>query len=152
MILYLAEHWVLIIATVLLVVALSAGAWFLKNWKLALAAIVITCAGFAYQAIDMAATNRQIAKEHAEQLATLQKRILTIAMVSERDAQQAQADQFKQTQLEQLASETPPNNAPCLDAAAANRVWTVRQLANSGPAPVPSRRVSNVFQRRAGHP
>ena len=50
---YLGAHWVLFILVVLSVAGLSAGAWFLKNWKLAAFAIALTVAGLAYQAASM---------------------------------------------------------------------------------------------------
>lgn len=148
---YIGAHWFLILSVILGTAGLAAFAWFTKNWKAALAAIVLVFAGLAYQSADLGGYKRRIDEEKAQQIQTLQNRILTLSIISAKDNQQAIADAYTNSKLKDLASETPRNDGPCLDAAAAHRVWAVRQLA-SGAAPLPARRVSNVLPWRRGKP
>lgn len=123
----------------------------LKYWKIGLIGIAaLFIAGFCIH-LDRAGYQRRVNEDKAAQIETLQKRILTLSMITEKDNQRAVADAFLNTKLKDLASATPRNDGPCLDAAAAHRVWTVRQLA-SGSTPVPSRRVPNVLPWRRNGP
>jgi hypothetical protein len=148
---YIGAHWFLILSVVAGTAGLAAFAWFTKNWKAALAAVVLVMAGLFYQSADLGGYKRALDEQKAAEIQTLQTRLLTVSMLNANDAKRAVADQFVLTQLEKLASETPPNLGPCLDAAAAHRVWAVRSL-NAGSAPVPARRISNVFQRALKRP
>ncbi len=136
----------LIASLTLTTVALGAFAWFAKNWKAAVAAVVLVAAGFAYQQADLGGYKRRLDEEKAAQIELLQTRLLTLAIVSEKDHQQVISDNFLNSKMKQLASETPKNDGPCLDADAARRVWAIRGTV-SGPAPVPARRHSILFPR-----
>jgi hypothetical protein len=144
--LYLATHWVLVIVVVLAVVGFGIAAWVFRNWKLALAAIVLAVAGFMYQGAVMHGINVQLEKDMAEQLEISNGRQATINTLTLKDAFQAKKDSDANEALERTASETPKNDGPCLAADAAHRVWSIRQ-AVTGATPVPARRIPNVLSR-----
>lgn len=150
--LYVTSHWTLIIAAVLVVATLSAASWFLKNWKYAAAAIAVAVVGFLYQGAVTSGIKEQAAKDLQVQADTYNGRIATMNTLTLKDGLQAQADDKSNRELETLASDTPKNDSPCLDAAAAHRVWAVRQAAIAGTTPVRSSRVSNVFPWRNRNP
>lgn len=136
---YIMAHWFLILSVVGLALGLATFAWFTKNWKAALAAVVLVFAGLAYQSADLGGYKRALDERKAEQIKTLTDRLALTGILAAADAHRAQADAALNTQLEDLARDTPPNAAVCLDAAAAHRVWAVRRAARTGAAPVPSR-------------
>ena len=148
---YLAAHWVLVLLVVLSVAGLSAGAWFLKNWKLAAAAIVLTVAGLAYQAASMEGYKRKVAEDAQEQLSTLKHRLGALQLTQALYAQKAAADAYLNTQLETLSRETPRNDSACLDLPAARRV---RAIGSGQPvaAPISPRRLTDLFPNRSGRP
>jgi cell division protein FtsB len=123
---YLGSNWVLVIICVLAVIVLGYLAFILKNWKIALAAIVLVCFGLAYQKANMDGYKRRVNEEAAAQVKLLNDRIATMTLVTALDAQRAKDDQEKISELERLASETPPNTGVCLDADATRRVRAIR--------------------------
>jgi apolipoprotein N-acyltransferase len=123
---YLGANFALILVVVLLVVALGAIAWFAKNWKVAVAAVLVVCAGLGYQQIDKNAYQRRVSEEAAERVAVLQSRLDTLQAVSQADAERALKASAIITELERTANMTPPNNGPCLDANAASRVGDIK--------------------------
>lgn len=123
---YIGANFALILVVVLLVVALGAIAWFAKNWKVAIAAILLVCAGLGYQQIDKNAYQRRVSEEAAAQVKVLQGRLDTLTAVSQADAERALAASAVITELERTASLTPPNDGPCLDANAASRVGDIK--------------------------
>lgn len=123
---YLGANFALIIVVVLLVIALGAIAWFAKNWKVAVAAILLVCAGLGYQQIDKNAYQRRVSEEAAERVAVLQGRLDTLQAVSQADAERALKASAIITELERTASMTPPNAGPCLDEGAAGRVGDIK--------------------------
>lgn len=143
---YIGAHWFLILSVVGISAALAAVAWFTKNWKAAVAAIVLVFFGLAYQSADLGGYKRRVDEAKAEQIKTLTDRLAVTNLVTSMDAYVALANAKLNTQMEDLARETPANAAVCLDAAAAHRVWAVRHLTVPGAAPLPARRVPNVLQ------
>jgi Flp pilus assembly protein TadB len=123
---YLGAHWALIIAVALVVIVLGALAWFLKNWKLAVAAFAVLAVGFAYQAVDMQGYKRRVAEDAARQVKVLQDRLDTLNAVNRAYSSRYADDQKKFSELEKKASETPPNSSVCLDRAGARRVQSIR--------------------------
>lgn len=123
---YVGSNFSLIIVTTLAVVALGAVAWFAKNWKVAVAAVMALGAGFAYMHIDKAAYQRRVAEEAAAQVKVLQGRLDTIAAINQAYTARYSEDQKQISKLEKEASETPPNSGPCLDRDAARRVRSIR--------------------------
>lgn len=123
---YLGANFALILVVVLLVLALGAIAWFAKNWKVAVAAILLVCAGLGYQQIDKSAYQRRVSEEAAERVAVLQGRLDTLQAVSQADAERALKASAVITELERTASLTPPNAGPCLDEGAAGRVGGIK--------------------------
>jgi CBS-domain-containing membrane protein len=123
---YLGANFALILVVVMLVVALGAIAWFAKNWKVAVAAILLVCAGLGYQQIDKNAYQRRVSEEAAQQVKVLQDRLTTLQDVSKADAERALAANAIITELERTASMTPANDGPCLDAGAAARVGDIK--------------------------
>ncbi len=148
---YLGAHWVLFILVVLSVSGLSAGAWFLKNWKLAAAAIVLTVVGLAYQAASMEGYKRKVAEDAQEQLRTLKHRLGAIQLTQALDAQRSTADVYLNSKLETLSRETPHNDSACLDIDAARRVRAIRSV-QPVAAPLSPRRLTDVLQKRSGRP
>jgi hypothetical protein len=148
---YLGSHWMLFIAVVLSVVGLAAASWFLKNWKFAAAAIVLTIAGFAYQASNIDGYKRKAAEDAQVQIDTLKNRILASAMIAAADTQRATADAYLNTQLDALSRETPPNASACLDADAARRVRAIG-AGQPSAATVSTRRHPIVLPWRSGRP
>lgn len=144
---YIGAHWLLILSVLGGTAGLLAFAWFTKNWKAALAAVVLVFAGLVYQHADLGGYKRALDEQKAAQIETLQKRLLAVNMITAQDSQRAVADAFLNSKLKALARETPANAGPCLDASAAHRVWAVRSAA-SLPAPLPARRISDVLQGR----
>jgi hypothetical protein len=137
----------LIISVILGVIGLVAFAWFAKNWKAALCAILLVVAGLAYQSADLGGYKRRLDEEKAAEISLLRNRLATLSLVTSMDAQRALSDAKLNEQLKDLARDTPKNDSPCLDAAAARRVWAIR---GSEPlaATVRTGRVSKLLQRR----
>jgi len=148
---YLGAHWALFLLVVLSVAGLSAGAWFLRNWKLAAAAIVLTVVGLAYQSSNIDGYKRRAAEQAQEQIQTLQRRLGALQLTAALDAQRATSDAFLNSKLDALSRETPSNAGPCLDLAAARRVRTIGS-SEPGPAPVTARRYTSLLQRRSAAP
>ena len=123
---YLGAHWALIIAVALVVIVLGALAWFLKNWKLAIAAFTVLAVGFAYQAVDMQGYKRRVTEDAARQVKVLQERLDTLNAINRAYSSRYADDQKKLSELEKQASETPPNSSPGLPADAARRVRNIR--------------------------
>lgn len=148
---YLGSHWTLFVIVVLSVLGLAAASWFLKNWKLAAAAIVLTVAGLAYQSSNMDGYKRRVNEEAQAQVKTLQTRLLALSMITAADTQRATFDAYLNTKLDTLSRETPKNDSACLDADAARRV---RAIGAPEPraTPVPSRRHTGVLPWRSGRP
>jgi len=123
---YVTANFALILVVVLAVVALGALAWFAKNWKLALAALVVLALAFAYQQIDRNAYQRRVSEEAATKVAIIQKRLEALNSLAEAYTARYEADQAELTKLKRIASETPINRSPCLDLNAARRVRDIR--------------------------
>lgn len=143
---YILAHLGLILSCVLGVVALSAVAVFAKNWKAAVAAVVLTIAGLAYQEADLGGYKRRLNEEAQAQVAILNGRIATLAAITKAYNERSIADAAKITELETQASETPKNDGSCFDAPTAHRV---RSIGSAAPvaAPVPTRRPTNLLPR-----
>ena len=111
---------------VLSVVALAAVAWFARNWKVAVAAIVILAAGLAYQQIDKAAYQRAVNEQKARELRVLQDRINTLSEINRADAKRAAQSEATINALREKASHTPANNSPGLPKDAAERIGDIK--------------------------
>lgn len=123
---YIGSNFALILVVVLAVVALGAVAWFAKNWKVAVAALLVLGAGLAYQHIDKTAYQRRVSEEAAAEVATLKGRLATLQKQTAADAERAKADAAYIESLEALAGETPPNNTPAIDKSTANRIGAIK--------------------------
>jgi CBS-domain-containing membrane protein len=123
---YIGAHWALIVVVVLATMALGYLAFVLRNWKVALAAIVLVCAGLAYQSADLAGYKRRVNEESAARITQLESRIAVLDTLQNDNARRALADSLEISRLEGLASETPPNNGACFDAATSRRVRDVK--------------------------
>lgn len=122
---YLGANAALIAVVALAIIALGALAWFAKNWKLAVAAVVILAAGFSYMQIDKNAYQRRVAEEKAEQVRTLQNRIDTLNKANQADAERAIENATEIARLDALAHDTPANSGDCLDIDATRRVRSI---------------------------
>jgi signal transduction histidine kinase len=149
---YFTSHWVLFIIVVLLVIALLAATWFLKNWKYAAAAILLTVFALAYQSANMDGYKRKVAEDAQAQVVVLQKRLLTLNIVAQADAARQKVDREYMDQLEAKVSETPHNDSPCLDLDAARRVRGIRSGIGHKPTTHTARRPSVVLQKRSAAP
>lgn len=123
---YIGSNFALILVVVLAVVALGAIAWFARNWKVAIAALLVLGAGLAYQQIDKNAYQRRVSEEAAAQVKTLQNRLDTLQKQTAADAERAKADAAYIDALEALAGDTPRNDTPALDKATANRIGAIK--------------------------
>jgi hypothetical protein len=122
----LGANFALVLVVVLAVVALGAVAWFAKNWKVAVAALVVAAAGFGAQQFDKNGYDRRVAEEVAEQTKVLQGRLDALQAVTQADAMRALKANARIAELEARAAETPTNNAPCLPEDAAMRVGGIQ--------------------------
>lgn len=123
---YLGSHWELVIIVVLGVAVLGYGAFALRNWKIAAAAIVLTCLAFAYQRAQIDGYNRRVAEDVASQTKILQGRIDALNLLALKDAMQAQKDAANISELRKKSEDTPKNDSACLDRAAVGRVRDIR--------------------------
>ena len=123
---YIGSNFALILVVVLAVVALGAVAWFAKNWKVAVAALLVLGAGLAYQHIDKTAYQRRVSEEAAAEVATLKGRLATLQKQTAADAERAKADAAYIESLEAQAGETPANNTPAIDKSTANRIGAIK--------------------------
>lgn len=123
---YITSNFALILIVTLAVVALGAVAWFAKNWKVAVAAVVVLAAGLAYQHIDKTAYQRRVAEEAAQQVKVLQGRLDTLQAVNVADVERALAANARIQELEALARQTPANDAECFSEDAAKRVGDIQ--------------------------
>lgn len=120
---YIGSNAALIVVVVLVVIALGAVAWFAKNWKVAVAAIVVLAVALAYQQIDKNAYERAVAAQAAAQVKVLQGRLAALNKINADNAEQALADA---AEIQRLQQQTPPNSSPCLDVDAAKRIGAIR--------------------------
>jgi hypothetical protein len=123
---YIGSNFALILVVALAVIALGAVAWFAKNWKVAVAAVIVLGLGLAYQQIDKNAYQRAVAEQAAAKVAILQDRLDTLTKVAEADAARAAEDALYIAALEAHAGTTPPNGGPCLPADAAKRIGGIK--------------------------
>lgn len=146
---YIMAHWFLILSVIGGTAALVAFAWFTKNWKAALAAVVLVFAALAYQSADLGGYKRALDEAKAREIAILQGRIDTLSLVGDLDAKRAAADAQLNHKDESLTLETPPNAGACLPRAAVSRL---RAIGANGPvaAPAPARRYPKLLPKRSG--
>lgn len=123
---YLGGHWTLAIACVLGVAALGAVAFFLRNWKFAVAAVVLAIAGFLYQGAVTDGIKLQMAKDAKERITFLQDYIDGVNAANEADAKRALEDHNTIEKLQEQVSATPKNDSSCLDSGAAGRLRNIR--------------------------
>jgi len=123
---YVSANLALILVVILVVVALGALAWFVRNWKVAVAALAVLAMAFAYQQIDRNAYQRRVAEEAALKVGLMQKRLEALNSLTEAYNARYEADQAELDKLKRLASETPNDNRPCLGIDAARRVRDIR--------------------------
>ena len=145
---YIVAHLGLILSVVVGTVALSAFAVFAKNWKAAVAALVLVGAGLAFQEADLGGYKRRVSEEAQEQVAILNGRLATLSAVTKAYNERSVMDAAKITELEDQARATPTNDGVCLDANSARRVRAI-----GGPVPLaapvsPKRRPSVLPWRR----
>jgi ABC-type bacteriocin/lantibiotic exporter with double-glycine peptidase domain len=123
---FLLTNWQAILALGLLVVILGALAWFLKNWKLAVAAVAIAALYFAGQALWTNGYKTHVAEEVEKQTKALREQINQMNVAAEMDAQRAIDDANKISELETKSNETPANSGACLDIDGARRVRDIK--------------------------
>lgn len=123
---YIGSNFALITVVVLVVVALATIAWFARNWKVAVAAVIVIAVALAYQQIDKNAFERALHEQKARELAVLRKQITELAKINQADTERALADAAEIARLEALAGATPPNDRACLDTDAARRVRAIQ--------------------------
>lgn len=123
---YLGSHWELVIIVVLGVAVLGYGAFALRNWKIAAAAIVLTCLAFAYQRAQIDGYNRRVAEDVAKETQIYKDRIDALNTLALKDAMQAQKDAANISELRKKSEDTPKNDSACLDRAAVGRVRDIR--------------------------
>lgn len=123
---FLGANWAMAIAVVLAVVVLGAIAFFLKNWKAALAAICLIGASFVFQQIDRNAYQRRVNEEARERVKLLAARAKLAEEIADLNMARAERDAKTIEDLERKASETPADDGVCLDAAAAGRVRDIK--------------------------
>lgn len=149
---YFAAHWVLFVIVVLAVIGLLAATWFLKNWKFAAAAIVLVIAALAYQSANMDGYKRKVDEDAKAQVVVLQKRLLAVNFALADDAKLAAANAELNSKLEALSRETPHNDSPCLDLAAARRVRAIRSGLGHRPAAPATRRPASLLPKLSPAP
>jgi apolipoprotein N-acyltransferase len=123
---YIGSNFALILVVTLAVAALGAFAWFARNWKAAVAALALLAAGFTYMQIDKSVYQRRVAEEAASKVRVMEDRLRIMSAISKAYTDSYVVDQNALNELKRRASETPPNNAPCLDRDAARRVQSIR--------------------------
>jgi cell division protein FtsB len=142
----------LFIIVVLAVVGFGLLAWFTKNLKWVLGAVVLVIAGLAYQSANIDGYKRKAAEDAQAQVSLLQKRIGTLLLAQALDAKRASLDSYFNTKLDALSRETPYNPSPCLDLSAARRVRAISSAKPLSGSRVPSSRLTSVLQRRSEAP
>lgn len=151
---YVGANWALILVVVLAVAGLGAVAFFAKNWKVAVAALAVLAAGFAYQQIDKNAYQRRVAEEAADKVRALEERLNVLNAANEQDAMRATADAARISELEDKTNAMPPPASPGraggLDRAAARRVSAIRWAdpGQGGPATGAIRHPDLLSRRR----
>lgn len=123
---HIAGNSSLIIGFVALIAALGAFAFFARDWRALVAALVVLAVGMGVQQIDKSAYERALSEQKARELAVLQKRINQLAKINQVDTERALADAAEIARLEALAGDTPPNDRPCLPADASKRIDAIR--------------------------
>lgn len=125
LLLYLATHWVIVLAVVLGVIGLGIAAYVYENLHFAVFAAALAVAGFLYQGAVMSGIQDQLNKDAVAQSETYKNRLREIGVLSLKDAAQSKIDADKIDKLESRASETPKNVGACFDAATALRVSNI---------------------------
>lgn len=149
---YIFAHWFLILSVITGTVALVAFAWFAKNWKAAVAAVVLVMAGLFYQSADIGGYKRALDERKAEQIRMLNDRIATLSLINAADTQRVLSDAKLNNQLEDLSRDTPPNTGACLDRAAAGRVRSIGPQSVPGAVAPPARRHPKLLPFSSKHP
>lgn len=126
LLLYLASHWVLVLATTLTVIGLGVAAYVLKNLKFALAAIAVAIAGFMYQGAVMHGIQLKTAADAAFKIEILEDNISTMNKAAALHNAKVLQDAATIEELENKANETPANSSAALDRDAASRVRAIR--------------------------
>lgn len=120
---YIGSNFALIAVVVLVVAALVVIAIFSRNWKVAVAALIVTAAGLGYQHLDKMIYQRFVAEQAANEIAMLKGRLKTLSDANEAHAKRAAADA---DEIETLKTETPKNDKPAIDAETAKRIGKIR--------------------------
>lgn len=123
---YLGGHWTLVIAAVLAVAACGALAFFLRSWKLAVAAIGIAIAGFLYQGSVTDGIKLQMQKDAAAKISMLESHISAIETANAEDTKRALQDADTIAQLQKQIDETPKNDGSCGDLGFSKRMRDFR--------------------------
>lgn len=123
---YIGSTWVLIAVVIIAIAALGALAWFARNWKFALGAVVILGAAFAYMHVDKQAYGRRVAEENAARVDRLEKQIVTMNKAAAEHSRRTVEDAARIADLESKVNDTPPNAQRCLDRGGARRVRDIR--------------------------
>lgn len=148
---FFASHWELLVVIGIGSVALAYLAFVLKNWKLAVAVAVIACCGLVYQHADVSGYNRRVAEDVAAQTQIYKDRIDVLNKVASAHGAATLRDAADIDKLEKKASETPKNDAACLDRAGASRVRSIGNDGRDGSKEsiaARARRHTGVFSRK----
>lgn len=144
LLLYLATHWVIVIAVCLAVIGLGIASYVLKNLHYAIIAAALATAGFLYQGAVMSGIQDQLNKDAAAQSETYKSHLREIGVLSLKDAAQSKLDADKIDKLESKASETPKNVGACFDVDTARRV---SNIGKSKPASYRAGGYSKLFSK-----
>lgn len=130
---FIWNNWAIILAVFLAVIALGAAAWFFKNWKFIMYAVIVACVYFAGEAIWNNGYNTRNeeeltkqAQQYKAEIVRLNKRADDLNKANAANTEQALADAAKIQELETQANATPPNSNACLDVDSARRVRSIR--------------------------
>jgi hypothetical protein len=100
--------------------------WLLKNWKIAVGGLaVIAVLAMAWK-IDRNGYQRRVNEDAQAKLVLMQGRLDTVEKLNKAYSALVLKDAAAISELERKASETPKNDAACLDRAAAGRVRAIR--------------------------
>jgi len=123
---YLSANWLLVIIVILAVAIVGVCAFFLKNWKLAVATVVLIVFGLLYQNAVTSGIKIQMTKDAEEKTKLLTDRLDAANKTNDTYAAQAAKDAQTISDLEAKANEIPENDSPCLDSDSVGRLRSIR--------------------------
>lgn len=123
---FLASNWFHVLLAILALVVCAAVAWFFRNWKAVVAAVLIGAVLIGASVIDKRAYDRRSAEVIAETRRIAEQRLKIIEQLQEDDRVQRDRDAAEIERLQKIIDGMPEDNSPCGDDNSFNDIRNIR--------------------------